>query len=133
MTEQKTDKPKETIPFYPDHIKTEAWVALGFFLVLVVIGILASFNPVGLEDPADPMVTPDHVKPEWYFLALYQLLKYVPKTAGVIIPIVGVIIALIWPLLDPKQNNKKQMRARWIFSIVFMTLLIAGTVIGLVS
>ena len=133
MTEQKTDKPKETIPFYPDHIKTEAWVALGFFLVLVVIGILASFNPVGLEDPADPMVTPDHVKPEWYFLALYQLLKYVPKTAGVIIPIVGVIIALIWPFLDPKQNNKKQMRARWIFSIVFMTLLIAGTVIGLVS
>ncbi len=79
------------------------------------------------------MVTPDHVKPEWYFLALYQLLKYVPKTAGVIIPIIGMIIALIWPLLDRKQNNKKQTRARWIFSIAFMTLLIVGTIIGLVS
>lgn len=133
MTEQNTDKSKETIPFYPDHITTEAWVALGFFLLLVVIGILASFNPIGLEEPADPMMTPDHVKPEWYFLALYQMLKYVPKTIGVIIPIVGVIIALIWPFLDRKPNNKKQSRARWIFSIAFMSLLIAGTIIGWVS
>jgi quinol-cytochrome oxidoreductase complex cytochrome b subunit len=133
MTEQKIEKSKETIPFYPDHITTEAKVALGFFLVLVIIGILGAFNPVGLEEPADPMVTPDHVKPEWYFLALYQLLKYVPKTAGVIIPIVGVLIALIWPFLDRKENNSKQTRARWIFSIVFMTLLIVGTIVGWVS
>jgi quinol-cytochrome oxidoreductase complex cytochrome b subunit len=130
MTEQQTDKSKETIPFYPDHITTEAWVALGFFLVIVAIGIIAAFNPVGLEEPADPMVTPSHVKPEWYFLALYQMLKYVPKTVGVIIPIIGMIIALIWPFLDRKPNNKSQTRARSIFSILFMTLLIVGTIIG---
>lgn len=133
MTEETTDKSKETIPFYPDHVMTEAKVALGFFLVLVVIGIIGAFSPVGLEPPADPMNTPDHVKPEWYFLALYQLLKYIPKTAGVIIPIVGVILALIWPFLDRKPNNAKQTRGRWIFSIIFMALLIIGTIIGWVS
>lgn len=133
MNEQKIEKSKETIPFYPDHITTEAKVALGFFLVLLLIGVLAAFYPVGLEEPADPMVTPDHVKPEWYFLALYQLLKYVSKTAGVLIPIIGVILILFWPFLDRKPNSKKQIRTRWIASVIFMAVLIVGTIIGWVS
>lgn len=133
MNEQKPDKSNKTIPFYPDHLMTEAKVALGFFAVLVIIGVIAAFNPVGLEEPADPMVTPDHVKPEWYFLALYQLLKYVPKTTGVLIPIIGVIIILIWPFMDRKPNNKKQTRIRLIASTLFMAILIIGTIVGWVS
>ncbi len=121
MTEQKTDKPKETIPFYPDHIKTEAWVALGFFLVLVVIGMLrTAFNPVGLGRPRRP---DGHAQPtsnrNGISSPLYQLLEICSQTAGVIIPIVGVIILLIWPFLDRKPNNKKQIRARWIYSALF--------------
>ena len=133
MSEHKPDKSNDTIPFYPDHLMTEAKVALGFFVVLVLIGVIAAFYPVGLEEPADPMVTPNHVKPEWYFLALYQMLKYVPKTTGVLIPIIGVLIILIWPFLDKKPNSKKQTRFRWIASIIFMAVLIIGTIIGWVS
>lgn len=130
MSETTEKKPVETIPFFPDHLKTEAYVALGFAVIAIIIGIIAIFSPVGLEAPADPMVTPDHVKPEWYFLALYQLLKYIPKTLGVMIPIVGVIIVLIWPFLDKKQDSTKQQRTRAIFSIVFMVVLIAMTFWG---
>ena len=130
MSETTEKKPVETIPFFPDHLKTEAYVALGFAVIAIIIGVIAIFSPVGLEEPADPMVTPDHVKPEWYFLALYQLLKYIPKTLGVMIPIVGIIIVLIWPFLDKKEDTVKQQRIRAISSIVFMVVLIAMTFWG---
>jgi quinol-cytochrome oxidoreductase complex cytochrome b subunit len=130
MSETTEKKPVETIPFFPDHLKTEAYVALGFAVIAIIIGVIAIFSPVGLEEPADPMVTPDHVKPEWYFLALYQLLKYIPKTLGVMIPIIGIIIVLIWPFLDKKEDTVKQQRIRAISSIVFMVVLIAMTFWG---
>ncbi len=129
MTEKQEDL-KKTIPFFPDHIRTEirvTWIVMGIVIIVGVIGILA---PVGLGDPADPMVTPEHVKPEWYFLALYQLLKYIPKTLGVMIPIIGLIIVFIWPFLDRKADSPKQTRIRAIATIIFVVLLIAGTLWG---
>ena len=126
---QNTDEQK-TIPFYPTHIKSEirvVWILIG---IVVVIGMIALFNPVGLEDPADPMVTPDHVKPEWYFLALYQLLKYIPKTIGVLIPIVGVLLLLIWPFFTKVHDSKPKMRLRMIGSAVFIIIVIAMTIWG---
>ena len=62
--------------FWPNHIVSEMASAIAF-LGLVVL--LAGFFPKGLHPPADPFTTPDHIKPEWYFLALYQILKIVPK------------------------------------------------------
>lgn len=129
MTEKQEDL-KKTIPFFPDHIRTEirvTWIVLGIVIIVGVIGILA---PVGLGDPADPMVTPEHVKPEWYFLALYQLLKYIPKTLGVMIPIIGLLVVFIWPFLDRKADSPKQTRIRAIGTVIFVVLLIAGTLWG---
>jgi len=130
MTETTQNQKPETIPFYPDHLRTEiraVWILVG---LAVLVGIIALFSPVGLEEPADPMVTPDHVKPEWYFLGLYQLLKYIPKTVGVMLPIIGIIVILIWPFLDKKTDTKRQMRIRLIGSAVFMVILSALTVWG---
>jgi len=130
MTETTQDKKPETIPFYPDHVRTEIRVVWGLIGLAILVGALALFSPVGLEEPADPMVTPDHVKPEWYFLALYQLLKYIPKTAGVLLPIIGLLVVFIWPFLDKKTDSKKQMRVRMIASIIFMVVLIVMTIWG---
>jgi quinol-cytochrome oxidoreductase complex cytochrome b subunit len=47
------------------------------FMGLIVL--LAGLFPKGLHPPADPFTTPEHIKPEWYFLALYQVLKLVPR------------------------------------------------------
>lgn len=123
-------KSTDTIPFYPDHIKTEARVVYYILGIAVLIGIAAAFFPVGLEEPADPMVTPDHVKPEWYFLALYQLLKYIPKTVGVLFPIIGLLVVLIWPFLDRKADSPRQMRIRAIGTVAFTIILIAMTLWG---
>ena len=131
-TEHTVDK-KETIPFFPDHITTEFMVVVGITVLVVLIGLFGLFSPVGLQDPADPMNTPDHVKPEWYFLALYQLLKYIPKTTGATAPVLLVLLVMVWPFLDRKDDSKKAARTRLIVTIVGVVVVIALTVWGEVS
>lgn len=130
MSETDNTKKQGTIPFYPDHLSTEirvVWILVG---IAFVIGIIAMFSPVGLEEPADPMVTPDHVKPEWYFLALYQLLKYVPKTLGVVTPILGLLALFLLPFFSRKEDTKKQTLLRFIGSVVFVIVFIVMTLWG---
>jgi len=117
-----TDTKPDTIPFYPDHIRTEAWVAFGVLALLIGVGVLGTIFPVGLEAPADPLVTPAHTKPEWYFLFLYQILKLVPKTVGAILPFVGIFVLVFWPFLDRWKDSG---RARWIRGIAVGVILLA--------
>jgi cytochrome b6-f complex subunit 4 len=132
---------KDSIPFFPDHFRTELYVVIGIVALAVVIGGLGMLSPVGLQDPADPLNTPMHVKPEWYFLALYQLLKYVPPTVlgingpmfAVVSIILGLVVITFLPFLDKKADSKKAMRMRAIGVAVFVVLAIALTIWGEVS
>jgi quinol-cytochrome oxidoreductase complex cytochrome b subunit len=133
MTDTELSPEEKTIPFFPDHIRTEAYVTVGILVIVVIVGVLGTFMPVGLQEPADPMDTPAHAKPEWYFLFLYQLLKYVSKTAGVIIPILGLIALTIWPFLDRGEDTHKARRIRWILVLVAMAAIITLTVLGEVT
>ncbi len=140
-----TDKelsPEETIPFFPDHVKTEFFVVLGIMAVVLIIAIAGLIKPVGVGEPADPLNTPLHVKPEWYFLSLYQILKKIPpmvlgiqgKVLGVVIPMLLVAIVFIWPFLDNKPD--KSRRVYWIrlaFAIFAVVAIIALTIWGEVS
>ncbi len=132
-TDQNKQQP-ESIPFYPDHVRTEALVAGGVLLVLILIGVLGQLFPVGLQEPADPMVTPPHTKPEWYFLFLYQILKLVPKTVGVLIPIVGVLVLMLWPFIDRVRGDpRRARRRRLIAAALIMAAIVALTIWGEVS
>jgi cytochrome b6-f complex subunit 4 len=132
---------KDSVPFFPDHFMTEFYVVVGIVILAIIIGILGMLFPVGLQPPADPLNTPLHVKPEWYFLALYQLLKYVPPSIlginGPMFAVVAIVLALlavtIWPFLDKKADSKKAMRIRGIGVAVFVVLAIVLTVWGEVS
>ena len=110
MTEQHTYSKEDSIPFFPDHVKTEFKVVIGLLVLVGIIGAIALFAPVGVEEPADPMNTPAHVKPEWYFLGLYQLLKFIPKTAGAVLPVLAVILIMIWPFIDRKKDRSPRTR-----------------------
>ncbi len=124
---------KDTIPFYPDHLSTEVKVMIGIVVLALLVGVLGMLFPVGLQPPADPMDTPAHVKPEWYFLALYQLLKFIPKTIGALIPVLLVLVLALWPFFDRKQDTKKATRIRLIAVTAGLILLIALTIWGEVS
>ena len=125
---------EESISFYPDHVRTEFRVILGVTGIVMIVAILGLIAPVGLGDPADPMNTPAHVKPEWYFLALYQLLKFIPKTIGAVLPVLAVGILIFWPFLDRKPDlSNKAMKIRMLIVAVGMIILIALTIWGEVS
>jgi len=129
-----SDQHKDSIPFYPDHIRTEFWVTLGVLAIIILIGVAGMLAPVGIGDPADPLNTPAHVKPEWYFLALYQLLKFVPKTAGVVAPILALLLITIWPFIDRKTEKSPRPRLlRLVVVVVGLVVLIALTIWGEVS
>ncbi len=124
----------DTIPFYPDHVLTEFWVAVGLLIIIIIIGMVGMFSPVGIGDPADPMDTPAHVKPEWYFLALYQLLKFIPKSAGAVGPVIALILLTLLPFIDSKPDkSKKSQRIRFYTVLFLLVISIALTIWGEVS
>ncbi|OGN93730.1 MAG: hypothetical protein A2Y88_04245 [Chloroflexi bacterium RBG_13_48_10] len=136
------EKNEDTIPFFPDHVRTEFYVVLGVLAIVVIIAIVGLIKPIGVGEPADPLNTPLHVKPEWYFLALYQILKKIPpmvlgiegKIIGVVVPIVLVGLILIWPFLDNKPDKSRQTyRIRLAFAIAAVIIIIALTIWGEVS
>jgi len=135
------EQKKDSVPFFPNHFMTEFYVVIGIVALAIVVGALGMLSPVGLQAPADPLDTPLHVKPEWYFLALYQLLKYVPSTVlgiegpmfAVTVMVVAVLAVVIWPFLDRKTDSKKAMRIRAIVTAVGVVLAIALTIWGEVS
>ena len=133
MADIDTQSNDNSVPFYPDHVSNEAKVVIGFSVLALVIGLIGLFAPVGLGEPADPMNTPAHVKPEWYFLGLYQLLKYISKTAGAILPIMGVLVITLWPFIDRKPDTKRSQTIRAVAAAVIMIVLIALTILGEVS
>lgn len=131
---EQTHKSEDSIPFYPDHVRTEFRVVLGILAIAVIIGIAGMINPVGIGDPADPLNTPTHVKPEWYFLGLYQLLKFIPKTTGAVAPVILLAIITIWPFIDRKPDRSPQItKIRFIASAIAIIIMIALTIWGEVS
>jgi quinol-cytochrome oxidoreductase complex cytochrome b subunit len=83
--------------FFPDHVTSEIAI---FLYLLLVICLLALALPATMGEPADPLVTPEHIKPEWYFYPFFHLLKLVPGGVGVIVMgLIGVVF-FFWPLLD---------------------------------
>jgi len=76
------DEHEGGVPFFPDHFVKEAAVMA---LIIGIVLFLATLMPAPMGLPADPLKTPAGIRPEWYFLSVYQILKYVPKTVGIIL------------------------------------------------
>ncbi len=111
-------------PFFPHYIIDEL---MAWYVLLAILVVLASVFPAGLEEQANPLQTPEHTKPEWYYLGVYQLLKVIPiKVVGIMVPIVGVALLVIWPFLD--RNPEVVMRRRKI-AVAGATLVIVGLIV----
>jgi ubiquinol-cytochrome c reductase cytochrome b subunit len=122
---------KKLLPFFPHYILDEV---IAWYMMLAVLVILASLFPAGLEEQADPLHTPEHTKPEWYFLFLYQGLKIVPRIVGVTVPIVGILLLLALPFIDrnPQLIARKRPIAITI-GIIVVVGIIAFTIWGWLS
>nr|AIQ80263.1 cytochrome b [Dendrolimus tabulaeformis] len=82
---------------------------LGFIILLFFLVMLTLINPYLLGDPdnfipANPLVTPVHIQPEWYFLFAYAILRSIPnKLGGVIALVMSILILIILPLTFNKK------------------------------
>ena len=121
--EEETTGKSQWLPFFPNYVLDEV---IAWYVVLGMLIVLASLLPAGLEDAADPFKTPEHVKPEWYFLAVYQALKLVPRTIGVLLPILGIGFLIIWPFLDRNPHKAWRYRPFAIGAAVVVTILMIG-------
>lgn len=90
----------DKIPFHPFFSIKDI---IGFCITITILIILVIFNPYLLSDPdnfipANPIVTPIHIQPEWYFLFAYAILRSVPnKLGGVIALFLSIIILMVLP------------------------------------
>nr|WGT92251.1 cytochrome b [Cerapanorpa nanwutaina] len=90
----------DKIPFHPYYTFKDL---TGFFILLMILTVLTLLNPYLLGDPdnftpANPLVTPVHIQPEWYFLFAYAILRSIPnKFGGVIALVLSIAILMILP------------------------------------
>lgn len=120
---------EETIPFFPNYVILEVIVA---YLVLGLLIVLASLFPAGLEEPADPFKTPMHIKPEWYFLWVYQFIKVPPlllgpgrasELTGICIPAVALLFLVLLPFWDRNPERHPRRRPMGMGVLVLVGLL----------
>jgi len=94
---------KDTIPFHP-YYTIKDFVGFGVYFILFSYLVFFAPNSLGHPDnyiPADPMVTPAHIVPEWYFLPFYAILRAIPSKLGGVIAMFGAILILFaLPWLD---------------------------------
>nr|ACL14731.1 cytochrome b [Girardinus sp. DDEN10] len=89
---------------------------LGFVLLLTALTALALFSPNLLGDPenftpANPLVTPPHIKPEWYFLFAYAILRSIPnKLGGVLALLASILVLMIVPFLHTSKQRSLTFR-----------------------
>ncbi|WP_431301378.1 cytochrome b [Sediminicoccus sp. BL-A-41-H5] len=113
--------PQDTLPFHPYYTIKDS---VGIVVYLAVFAALVFFAPnyLGHPDnyiPANPLVTPAHIVPEWYFLPFYAILRAVPDKLGGVLLMGGAIVVLFFlPWLD--TSKVRSLRFRPITRIIFM-------------
>jgi quinol-cytochrome oxidoreductase complex cytochrome b subunit len=132
---RRTDEPEPTSdemraaggePFFPHHVLKDLTTT---YLVLGLLVSLAILYPAHLGEPADPLRTPPGIKPEWYFLPAYQLLKYVPEVVGVQIPPLFLGLLILLPLVldrSPERHPRRRLRAIGIGAGVLALIVLLG-------
>uniref|UniRef100_K7S8Y3 Cytochrome b n=4 Tax=Pleurodelinae TaxID=1331674 RepID=K7S8Y3_9SALA len=105
---------------------------LGFLLALLTLVLIALIVPNLLVDPenfipANPLMAPPHIKPEWYFLFAYAILRSIPnKLGGVIALLMSILVLMFIPTLHTSKQRSLMFRST---SQILFWLLVANTLI----
>nr|YP_009692331.1 cytochrome b [Pseudotolithus elongatus]ABO64568.1 cytochrome b [Pseudotolithus elongatus]QEH58551.1 cytochrome b [Pseudotolithus elongatus] len=114
----------DKIPFHPYFTYKDL---LGFAVLIICLTALALFSPNLLGDPdnftpANPLVTPPHIKPEWYFLFAYAILRSIPnKLGGVLALLASILVLMVVPILH--TSKQRGLTFRPVTQFLFWTLI----------
>nr|YP_010463407.1 cytochrome b [Cryptoperla kawasawai]UUK29383.1 cytochrome b [Cryptoperla kawasawai] len=115
----------DKIPFHPYFTFKDI---VGFLVLIMILSLLTLLEPYMLGDPdnftpANPLVTPVHIQPEWYFLFAYAILRSIPnKLGGVIALVLSIAILLILPFSN--QSNFRGIQFYPVNQILFWSMLV---------
>ncbi|MGC6522893.1 MAG: cytochrome b [Candidatus Micropelagos thuwalensis] len=122
---------QDTVPFHPYYTVKDGF-ALVVFMILFSYFVFFAPNVLGHADnyiPANPLVTPAHIVPEWYLLPFYAILRAVPDKLGGVIAMVGAIFILfVLPWLD--TSKIRSARYRPLFKQFFLIFVVNCLVLG---
>ena len=122
---------KDTLPFHPYYTVKDGFVLIVFFMLFSVF-VFFMPNALGHADnsiPANPLVTPAHIVPEWYMLPFYAILRAIPDKFGGVLAMFGAIgVLFILPWLD--TSKVRSMRYRPTMRTFFILFVIVGMVLG---
>ena len=125
VPDEPEDKPKN-FDLFPDHILTE--LALGLVL-MILLSTLATIFPAELGPQADPLTTPEVIKPEWFFYASFRWLKLFGPTFAVLSMGLIVFLMFAWPWIDRGLTRMTRSKETSTYiGIVAVFLLIGLTV-----
>nr|WNH22426.1 cytochrome b [Laemonema barbatulum] len=119
----------EKITFHPYYLYKDF---LGFAILIFALSALALFAPNLLGDPdnftpANPLVTPPHIKPEWYFLFAYAILRSIPnKLGGVLALLFSILVLMVVPFLHTSKHQGLTFRP---FTQILFWMLVADMLI----
>ena len=121
---QKYDQAKQNgVKFWPDIIYKDLLVSFALFILLIG---LATFVGVAIEPKADPSDSTYIPRPEWYFLFLFEFLKFVPGKiewmGTFVLPVIGVLVLFALPFLDrnPLRHWKNRLTGVSIMGVVVL-------------
>lgn len=130
---------KKTMPFFPNFLLRDL---LLWLIVLNVLAILAVFFPAELGEKADLLApAPAGIKPEWYFLFMFETLKYIPahvffisgEVLGVMLFGIAGVLWLFVPFWDKKSSKGLRNRTINYIGIFIIIFIITFTIIGFLS
>jgi ubiquinol-cytochrome c reductase cytochrome b subunit len=122
---------QDTVPFHPYYTVKDGF-ALALFMILFSYFIFFAPNVLGHADnyiPANPLVTPAHIVPEWYLLPFYAILRAVPdKLGGVALMFGAIFVMFLLPWLD--TSKVRSARYRPLFRQFFILFIIDCLILG---
>jgi ubiquinol-cytochrome c reductase cytochrome b subunit len=126
--------PADTVPFHP-YYTTKDLFALVVFTLIFCYFIFFNPNAMGHTDnyvPANRLVTPPHIVPEWYYLPFYAILRSVPdKLLGVVLMFGAIFVWALLPWLDTSRVRSAKFRP--IFRQLFYILLVVVWILGMLG
>jgi ubiquinol-cytochrome c reductase cytochrome b subunit len=128
-------KPLDGIPFHPYYtIKDVVGFGVFFILFAIIVFFVPTFGGLFLEapnfEPANPLSTPEHIAPVWYFTPFYAILRAVPdQQLGALLMFLSVIAFLFLPWLD--RSPVKSIRYKgWISKLALGIFAVSFVVLG---
>lgn len=116
------DKPK-TFSFFPDHVYMELIIGL---ILMVVLSALATIAPATMGLPANPLETPEVIKPEWFFYVVFRWLKLFSGTAAILSTGFIVFTMFAWPFIDEQIRKRTRFNEASVWIGIIAVFLIVG-------